>query len=74
MRSEGRDYYVGPGDASCTKAGDEHDIIEIYEDMEGCWFEEPCSPGGRTGHLHRDAEKAKGMWYRTASLPPDFPE
>lgn len=28
--SEGRSYYVKAGDVLCTKAGDEHDVIEVF--------------------------------------------
>lgn len=73
IRSEGREYYVQPGDIVCTRAGDEHDVLEVYEDLEAFWFEEPCPPGGRLGHLHRDAEKAQGHPVPAKPLPPDFP-
>ena len=71
--SEGRAYYVKPGDILCTKAGDEHDVLEVYEDLEGFWFEDATPPGGRIGHLHRDGEKAKGHAVARAPLPGDFP-
>ena len=58
--TEGRAYYVKPGDIVCTKAGDEHDVVEVYEDLEAFWFEDVTPAGGRIGHLHRDADKAKG--------------
>lgn len=60
VMSEGVEYEVAPGDILCTKAGDEHDILEVYEDLEGFWFEDETPPGGRTGHLHRSPELAKG--------------
>src|SRR5690349_205511 len=53
IRTEGEDFYVKPGDIVCTRAGDEHDVLEVYEDFEAFWFEDPCPPGGRVGHLHR---------------------
>ena len=53
-------FVVSRGDIVCTRAGDEHDVLEVYQDFEAWWFEGPCPEGGRTGHLHRDAEKAKG--------------
>mgnify|MGYP001572962411 CR=1 FL=1 len=71
--SEGRVYYVKAGDILCTKAGDEHDVLEVYEDLEGFWFEDATPPGGRTCHLHRDEEKAKGHAMTRAPLPGDFP-
>ena len=72
--SEGVEYYVKPGDIVCTHAGDEHDVLEVYEDLEAFWFEDPCPPEGRVGHLHRDPERAKGHPVPCLSLPPDFPD
>jgi hypothetical protein len=72
--SEGREYYVKPGDIVCTRADDEHDVLEVYEDLEAFWFEDACPEGGRVGHLHKDAEKAKGHPVPTRPLPPDFPK
>jgi mannose-6-phosphate isomerase-like protein (cupin superfamily) len=60
VMSEGREYPVKPGDIVCTRAGDEHDVVEVYEDLEAFWFEDATPPGGRTGHLHRAPEDAKG--------------
>lgn len=70
--SEGRERYVKPGDIVCTKAGDEHDILEIYEDLEAFWFEDTTPDGGRTGHLHRDEGKAKGHPVPVKAIPEDF--
>jgi uncharacterized protein YjlB len=71
--SEGKSYYVKAGDIVCTKAGDEHDVLEVYEDFEAFWFEDPCPPNGKVGHLHRDSEKAKGHVVPAKPLPADFP-
>ena len=71
--SEGKTFYVKPGDIVCTKAGDEHDILEVYEDLEGFWFEDATPPGGRVGHLHRDPIKAQGHTVPFRPLPEDFP-
>ncbi len=60
VRTEGQDFLVGPGDIVCTRAGDDHDIVEVYEDLAGFWFEDATPPGGRTGHLHRTADDAAG--------------
>ena len=73
VMSEGQAYYVKPGDIVCTKAGDEHDILEVYEDVEAYWFEDATPPGGRTGHLHRDALKAQGHAVPAKAAPEDFP-
>jgi mannose-6-phosphate isomerase-like protein (cupin superfamily) len=74
VRSEGRDFYVNPGDIVCTRTGDEHDFLEVYEDIEAFWLEESTPPGGRIGHLHRCPEKAKGHPVVKKPLPEDFPK
>lgn len=68
--SEGHEYYVKPGDILCTQAGEEHDILEIYEDLGAFWFEDELPEGGRSGHLHKSAVKAKGHDVRAVPLPP----
>lgn len=73
VMSEGREYYVRPGDIVCTKAGDEHDVLEVYEDLEAFWFEDATAEGGRVGHLHRSEEKAKGHAVAAGDVPADFP-
>lgn len=73
MMSEGQEYYVKPGDIVCTKAGDEHDVLEVYEDLEAFWFEDATPTGGRTGHLHRQDEKAKGHEVPSKPVPEGFP-
>ena len=73
VRSEGTDYYVMPGDIVCTRAGDEHDVLEVYEDIEAFWFEDATPAGGRIGHLHRTPDKAQGHPVAAKSLPEDFP-
>ena len=72
--TEGEAFFVKPGDIVCTKAGDEHDMTEVYENIEAFYFEDATPEGGRTGHLHRDAEKAKGHVVPALPLPADFPE
>jgi len=73
VRSEGVDYYVKPGDIVCTATGEEHDVLEVYEDLEAFYFEEECPPGGRTGHLHKSPQAAKGHPVPHRPLPRDFP-
>ncbi len=73
VMSEGVEYYAKPGDIVCTKTGDEHDVLEIYEDIEAFYFEDATPEGGRTGHLHRDETKSKGHQVPHRPLPPDFP-
>lgn len=53
-------YEVERGDIVCTPTGTEHDIVGVYETLEGFWFEGAMPPGGRIGHLHRTAEDAAG--------------
>lgn len=72
--SEGHEYYVKPGDILCTQAGEEHDILEIYEELGAFWFEDETSEGGRIGHLHTSEVRAKGHDVPALPLPPDFPK
>jgi mannose-6-phosphate isomerase-like protein (cupin superfamily) len=53
-------YEVGPGDIVCTPTGTEHDVIGVYETLEGFWFEARTPEGGRVGHLHRRPDDAEG--------------
>jgi hypothetical protein len=73
VMSEGREFYVKAGDIVATRAGDEHDVLEIYEHIEAFWFEDATIPGGRAGHLYRDPQKAKGHPVPTKPVPDDFP-
>ena len=72
VSSEGQEYYVKPGDIVCTRAGDEHDVLEVYEDLEAFYLEDATPTGGRVGHLHRRAEKARGHAVLALPLPADF--
>jgi mannose-6-phosphate isomerase-like protein (cupin superfamily) len=45
-------YYVQAGDVVCTPAGSSHDIVEIYEELEGFYLEEPMPTDGVIGHQH----------------------
>ena len=71
--SEGKEYYVKPGDIVFTRAGDEHDVLEIYEDLEAFYFEDATPKGGRVGHLHKTEAKTKRHDVSTKPLPADFP-
>lgn len=66
-------YYVQAGDVVCTPSGDAHDIVEIYEELEGFYFEEKVPADGRVGHLHRNDRDAEGHTIPLVSLPADFP-
>jgi mannose-6-phosphate isomerase-like protein (cupin superfamily) len=71
----GKEYYVKACDIVCIKAGDEHDILEIYgdEDLELFWLYETGPEDGRFGHLHRGPEKAEGHPVPAKPIPLDFP-
>jgi mannose-6-phosphate isomerase-like protein (cupin superfamily) len=66
-------YYVQAGDVVCTPAGSSHDIVEIYEELEGFYLEEPLPEGGTIGHQHQDAGEATGHVVPKVPLPDDFP-
>ncbi len=76
ISNDGVQLYVQAGDIVCIKAGDEHDILEVYGDegLELFWLYEPGTEGGRFGHLHRSAEKAKPHPVPVLAVPPDFPD
>ncbi len=74
VMSEGVEYYVKPGDIVCTRAGDEHDVLEVYEELRAFWFEDATPEGGRIGHLHKDEVKSAGHAVASMPLPQDFPE
>jgi Cupin domain len=71
----GRAEYVRERDIVCIKAGDEHDILEVYgdEDFELFWLYEPRPDRARLGHLHRSPEKARPHPVPARPIPPDFP-
>ena len=66
--TEGQAYIVRPGDIVCTKAGDEHDVLEVYEDLEAFYFEDKPIGQKRLGHLHHSPELAKGHPVPAADL------
>lgn len=60
VASEGQNYEVGPGDVVFTRAGDEHDVLEVSEDLEAYFLEDRLVGQMRVGHLHRSEELAGG--------------
>ncbi len=52
--TEGVEHKVGPGDMVCTGMGDEHHILEVYDDLLGFYLEGKLEGLKRRGHLHRD--------------------
>ena len=71
--SEGVEYFVHKGDIIFTRARDEHDVLEVYEEFEAFYFEAATPEGGRTGHLHRAPELAEGHAVPHLPVPNDFP-
>ena len=53
VRSEGVVHELNPGDILVTRAGDEHDLLEITEAPLRCfWIEDELTGRRRPGHLH----------------------
>ena len=69
----GQRHYVMAGDIVCIEAGDEHDILEIYdnEDFSLFWLYEPGAT--RFEHLHRTPESGRPHPVPAKPLPADFP-
>ena len=72
--SAGKTFYIHDGDIFCTPAGQVHDVLEIYEPIEGFYFENDLKPGGRAGHLHHTLKDALGHPVPTLPVPADFPK
>lgn len=53
--SEGKKYELKSGYILATKMGDHHDLPEIYEEIQGVWFETTLKVKKRTGHLWNHA-------------------
>ncbi len=72
IMSEGITYYVKPGDIVCTKAGDEHDVLEVYEDLEAFWVEDALPECKGRKHFHKSDEKSRGHIVFQRAVPSDF--
>jgi uncharacterized protein YjlB len=70
---DGGEHYVQSGDIVLTRAGDPHDVLEVYEDLWGFFTETGHPGGGRSGHLHRSEADAAGHDVAAPPLPADFP-
>ena len=70
---EGAERYVQAGDIVLTRAGDTHDIVEVYETLRGFFTETGHPAGGRTGHLHASDDDTAGHDVPALPLPADFP-
>jgi mannose-6-phosphate isomerase-like protein (cupin superfamily) len=66
-------FYVQAGDVVCTPAGAAHDIVEIYEELEGFYFEEKMTAQGVIGHQYKDEADGRGHRVPLRPLPEDFP-
>jgi mannose-6-phosphate isomerase-like protein (cupin superfamily) len=73
MSVGGTAFYAQAGDVVCSPAGAVHDILELYEEIEAFYLEEPLPAGGRTGHLHADERDRSGHPIPLVPLPADFP-
>ena len=57
VRSEGKEYVIGPGDVLVTQMGDEHEIVEVLEaPFKTFWVEQELTGRKRPGHLHSPAD------------------
>ncbi|GAA0901104.1 hypothetical protein GCM10009557_77140 [Virgisporangium ochraceum] len=70
---DGGERYVQAGDIVLTRAGDTHDVVEVYEALHGFFVETGLPAGGRVGHLYRDPADAAGHDVPRRPVPEDFP-
>jgi mannose-6-phosphate isomerase-like protein (cupin superfamily) len=71
--TDGGEAYVQTGDVVMTRAGDPHDVLEVYEELEGIFVETGHPRGGRTGHLYDNDRDRLGHDVLALPLPADFP-
>ena len=67
--TEGDEYEIGPGDIVCTGMGDEHHILEVYEELVGFYLEGELEGLKRSGHLHRDEHGIPVPRRRSVPIP-----
>lgn len=65
---DGAFSYVQAGDIVLTRAGDTHDVVEVYETLRGFFVETGHPAGGRVGHLDPVPHDVPFL-----PLPEDFP-
>ncbi|GAA3768154.1 hypothetical protein GCM10022225_63320 [Plantactinospora mayteni] len=70
---DGAERYVQAGDIVLIRAGDVHDVVEVYQTLRGFFVESGLPLGGRTGHLHLTEADAKGHPVPARPVPADFP-
>ena len=56
IAGEGYEAEVERGDMVYTPRGQQHEIVEVYRDLEGVYIEGPLHGERRRGHLHREDE------------------
>ncbi len=66
--TDGVERYVQAGDIVVTRAGDVHDITEVYQPVRGFFATAGLGPTGRFGHIDATAHDVPGV-----DLPADFP-
>jgi mannose-6-phosphate isomerase-like protein (cupin superfamily) len=71
---DGKTFYIHDGDIFCIPAQKEHDVLEIYEHIDGFYLEDELPLGGKSGHLHKTNEDAKGHAVPALPIPADFPK
>lgn len=69
--TEGVEHEVGPGDMICTGMGDEHHVLEVYEDLFAVYMEGELKGQKRRGHLHRE-EHGVPVSIRPLAHPPQI--
>lgn len=70
--TDGVEHLVQPGDLVMTPAGEVHDVLEVYEDLEGYFVETGHPAGGRTGHLYACDDDRLGHEVPARPLPASF--
>ncbi|WP_238005431.1 cupin domain-containing protein [Dactylosporangium sp. AC04546] len=70
---DGGHRYVQEGDIVLTRAGDTHDVVEVYESLRGFFVQTGHPAGGRPGHLYHDPADAGGHPVPARPVPADFP-
>ncbi len=72
VATEGVEHFVQPGDLVMTQAGQVHDVLEVYEDLEGFFVETGHPAGGRAGHQYARDEDRSGHEVPQRPLPASF--
>lgn len=73
VSTEGTEHFVQAGDLVATPAGQVHDVLEVYEELQGFFIETGHPAGGRAGHLYQREEDRGGHDVPGLALPASFP-